>query len=491
MEVTKSSSQDPDYIRFNGQEQVVKLWSYQHGLRLRHLTQVVGRNLQNGSHPEPTPASPLPSMFPRPPATMGYYFTLHSPSSKEPLYSSEVQCTCNPNWLEMQPEDIKPIHLRSLKGVLIRLWFKPEKGIAELKTSWGVHFSGLVPIGSVMPYNYEKYEHNTLVLKVRNFFYTAPGSCIATSEEKSVTLYYGYTLPLSECKRSYTVSSLSRLHSTKRAQRQQEIKCQETHSILEHHGITRNSRASHMSTKVEDCRVKVALLREQLQAEIEHLKTLRLSADNLDNQNQEKVLELLGGYQDLNRQLKRLRGLQEESLGENEKLRYLCSCLRDWRVQLISQLPLIYPITQESNNNYYVCGVHLPDAEKYDSCSDEALSVGLGYVSHILYILAQFLHVPLRYPITPYGSQATITDTTSLQLRETEREFPLFSRGKEREKLHFNYGVFLLNKNIAQMRCYCGILTQDLRPTSSNLSFLVSRLVQTRYCAHIHVYNTI
>lgn len=42
------------------------------------------------------------------------------------------------------------------------------------------------------------------------------------------------------------------------------------------------------SLQVEDYRVKVALLREQLEAEIDQLRALKLSADNLDNQNQEK-----------------------------------------------------------------------------------------------------------------------------------------------------------------------------------------------------------
>lgn len=485
MDATKAVVPEPDRGRFDGHEQVVQLWSYQHGLRLRHLSQVVGRNLQgHGSQPEPTPASPLPSKFPRPPATMGYYFTLHVPSNKEEIYSSEFQCTCNPNWLEMHPENIKPIHLRSLKGVLIRLWFKPNEGHAEVITSWGVHFSGLIPIGNVMPYNYEKYECNTLVMKLRNIFYAAPGSCVYSSAENPLPLYYGYMLPLSETKRSYSVNSLSRLHSTKRAQRQQEIRCQETHTVLEHRGVTRNSRASQLATKVEDCRVKVALLREQLEVEIDQLRALKLSADNLDNQNQEKGIELLGGYQDLHRQLKQLKSLQEVSGGEGDKLRYLSGCLRDWRIQLISQLPLIYPISQDGDGKYCVCGVHLPDAEKYDSSTDVTLSVGLGYVAHILYILAQFLHVPLRYPVKPYGSQATITDTTSLQLRENERQFQLYSRGKEKEKLHFNYGVFLLNKNIAQLRCYCSILTQDLRPTLPNLNYLVARLVQSSCSAN-------
>lgn len=479
MEATSIFAEEADKERFKGTEQVVQLWSYQQALRLRHLSQIVGRNLQgHGNQAEPTPANPLPSKFPRPPTTFGYFFTLHVPTTKEELYSSELQCTCNPNWLEMHPDNINPINVRSLKCILIRLWFKPREGVPVVITSWGVHFSGLIPIGSVMPYTSENYEPNTLILKLRNAFYTAPGCCSYSSTENLRPLHFGYTLPLSETKRSYTVNSLSRLHSTKRAQRQQEIRCQETHSVLEHHGVTRSSRTSQLSTKVEDCRVKVALLREQLEIEIDQLRALKLSADNLENQNQEKGLELLGGYQDLHRQRKYLRSLQEASLSEGEKLRYSCSCLRDWRIQLFSQLPLIYPINQDSNGKFHICGVHLPDAEQYENISDVTLSVGLGYVAHVLYILAQFLNVPLRYPINPYGSQATITDTTSLQLRDSEREFPLFSRGKEKEKLHFNYGVFLLNKNIAQMRWYGGILTQNLRPTLPNLNFFISRLVQ-------------
>lgn len=49
--------------------------------------------------------------------------------------------------------------------------------------------------------------------------------------------------------------------------------------------------------------------------------------------------------------------------------------------------------------------------------------------------------------------------------------FPLFSRGKD--KLQFNYGVYLLNKNVAQLRLYCGLPTQDLRATLPNLAGLL------------------
>ncbi|KAG7172282.1 uncharacterized protein LOC121862146 [Homarus americanus] len=480
MEAAKDLSTDePDCTRLRSQ-QVVQLWTYQHGLRLRHLTQVVGRNLQgHGNCHTPIPACPLPSKRPRPAAISGYYFCIHAPLSKEELYSSELQSSTNPNWLELEPENLKPINLRSMKGVLIKLWFKPERENAQLVTTWGVHFSGLVPIGAVLPYDHKRYKPNTLVFKVRQMFYTAPGSYEFTQPEKSSQpLRFGYSLPLSETKRSYTVNALSRLHSTKRAQRQQELRCQETCEVLELRGVTRTSRSELLATKVEDCRLKVALLREQLEAEIDQLRALKLSADNLDNQNQEKGLELLAGYQGLHRQLVHFRGLQEMANTDSERLRDCCVYLSDWRRQLIAQLPIIYPINQDSEGKVYICGVHLPDAENYDGLNEVTLSVGLGFVAHLIVLLSQLLHLPLRYPIKPNSSFPTITDTTSVQLRDSEREFPLYTRGKERERLHFNYGVFLLNKNIAQMRWYCGLPTQDLRPTLPNLSFLMSKLTQ-------------
>lgn len=45
--------------------------------------------------------------------------------------------------------------------------------------------------------------------------------------------------------------------------------------------------------------------------------------------------------------------------------------------------------------------------------------------------------------------------------------FPLFTKGKDR--MQFTYGVFLLNKNIAQLRWLYNMHTQDLKLTLPNL----------------------
>lgn len=49
--------------------------------------------------------------------------------------------------------------------------------------------------------------------------------------------------------------------------------------------------------------------------------------------------------------------------------------------------------------------------------------------------------------------------------------FPLFTRGKD--KVQFTYAVYLLNKNIAQLRWLLSINTHDLKATLSNLLTLL------------------
>lgn len=61
-------------------------------------------------------------------------------------------------------------------------------------------------------------------------------------------------------------------------------------------------------------------------------------------------------------------------------------------------------------------------------------------------MIAKYLQLPLRYPIIPMCSRSIICDEISQQ---TSSKFPLYSRGVDRTR--FEYGVFLLNKNVEQV----------------------------------------
>ncbi|KAI0232926.1 UV radiation resistance-associated gene protein [Lamellibrachia satsuma] len=159
------------------------------------------------------------------------------------------------------------------------------------------------------------------------------------------------------------------------------------------------------------------------------------------------------------------------------------------RKQLISELSLIYPIIEDREGDHRICGVRLPDSEDFAGQDEIMISVALGYTSHLVAMIAQFLDVPLRYPVTCLGSRSQISDFIIDKLTDKEREFPLHSKGNERlqfnyavylliktlPRFQFNCAVYLLNKDIAQLRFYCGLGTTDLRLTLPNLKTLLGR----------------
>eukprot|EP00066_Takifugu_rubripes_P026003 XP_011615269.1 PREDICTED: UV radiation resistance-associated gene protein-like isoform X2 [Takifugu rubripes] len=59
--------------------------------------------------------------------------------------------------------------------------------------------------------------------------------------------------------------------------------------------------------------------------------------------------------------------------------------------------------------------------------------------------------------------------------------FPLYSRG---ERFHFEYGVYLLNKNIAQLRYQHGLTTPDLQQTLPNLKNFLEHGLMVRCDRH-------
>ena len=143
----------------------------------------------------------------------------------------------------------------------------------------------------------------------------------------------------------------------------------------------------------------------------------------------------------------------------------------------------------------------LPNSDSLTGYDEIQLSTALGHVTHLVQMLSVFLQVPNRYPVTVCSSRSRIIDHASQHEEvDTQRElvssflfsnkifklakfqlfhffksrFPLFAKGKDR--MHFEYAVYLLNKNIAQLRWLCGQSTTDLAATLPNLSSLLQHL---------------
>ncbi|XP_057857017.1 vacuolar protein sorting 38 isoform X6 [Cryptomeria japonica] len=124
----------------------------------------------------------------------------------------------------------------------------------------------------------------------------------------------------------------------------------------------------------------------------------------------------------------------------------------------------------------------------------QSSATALGYVAHIIKLIASYLDIPLRYPLRLGGSRSYIQDYASLvepSINEQEGtlgmdflqkhvvEFPLFSEGQEPTRSA--YAVFLLNKDLDQMLSYLGVPTVGPRHTLPNLKKLIKTIKSEAY----------
>lgn len=54
--------------------------------------------------------------------------------------------------------------------------------------------------------------------------------------------------------------------------------------------------------------------------------------------------------------------------------------------------------------------------------NDTMLAVALGNVAHLVYMMANFLQLPLRYPILVMGSRSSVVDVVTDKLTDKERQ---------------------------------------------------------------------
>ncbi|KAI0638959.1 UV radiation resistance protein and autophagy-related subunit 14-domain-containing protein [Trametes polyzona] len=178
--------------------------------------------------------------------------------------------------------------------------------------------------------------------------------------------------------------------------------------------------------------------------------------------------------------------VEDTILEERVRLASLRSLLPIIRSNLISIVSFIYPIELVSPPDllFTILDVPLPipaaatdpapplSLPAHKEVTEDSVATALGYSAQVVQLLAAYMGHRLVYPVTCVGSRSMIKDGISAMVGP--RNFPLFSKGVDTYR--FEYGVFLLNKDIEMLMTERDLRALDMRHTLPNLKNLLLTL---------------
>lgn len=238
--------------------------------------------------------------------------------------------------------------------------------------------------------------------------------------------------------------------------------------------------------RIELSRIRIGLLQKERERQKKSIDAIRQNYKALIHQMEEKSSSQMDSYYNLSKEKTALQTWMEQFKVDKLTNESWNTVLRQERLTILNSLLDVFPIGDLGGKRPSLRWVCLPPTDEIrESIRDDThISVVIGDVAHFIYVVSRVLDLPLRYPIHLMGSTSFIQDKV-LVIPENEikrdlvlanEKFPLHLRKNSNasEWSKFEYALHLLNKNVAQIRWSCGLVTSDLRPTLHNLHELVS-----------------
>ncbi|EAT81893.1 hypothetical protein SNOG_10499 [Parastagonospora nodorum SN15] len=197
--------------------------------------------------------------------------------------------------------------------------------------------------------------------------------------------------------------------------------------------------------------------RDELQANLQQRREKMQAGRDLQNQVEADLPEQQAKCKEMRELIEKT---QEEITGQ--------------RRRVCEDLLRLYPIEPAPGKSFAftIRGLLLPNSA-FDDVREDVTAAALSYVAQVVSQLSPYLSVILPYPITLHGSTSTIDDplAVSQSNQNNLRTYPLYMKGVVRYR--FEYGVFLLNKNIEILSNALGLRPIDIRQTLPNLKYLL------------------
>lgn len=401
------------------------------------------------------------------------FFSLHVDDHEDPVYISEVaEKAMNPNFRFFDLGSCGPSVTRMDK-LTVRVWAKNEETKSwHYLIEFTVQLRALQFIGKTLGKFRHPLPQNCILFHMTDGIYTSFTDLPVRERMLSDALAPPKEHPDGRVLKTSTYDALMRLSTLddciQDALTTRDRLADEIEIILE-----QNKGAITTVEQVPEAQERLKTVEAAVTAEKRRVEAVRRRRDDLRTNIQHRKDMIEAG--------RKLQGLLENELveqGEKHKeTRELAEKIeediRGQRRRICEDLMAIFPIEPVPGKSllFTIRSFPLPNGE-FDDAREDVTSAALGYVAQIVSLLSPYLSVMLPYPVSVNGSTSTIDDPLAIsENANNPRTFPLFMKGVVRYR--FEYGVFLLNKNIEMLSNSIGLRPPDVRHTLPNLKYLL------------------
>jgi UV radiation resistance-associated gene protein len=393
------------------------------------------------------------------------WFTLHANASSDPIYVSEImERSMNPSFAFFDLDALGPDISRS-DACLLRVWAKRSDG-----TDWVVlvdmslNLRSLQFIGQTLDAFHHPLPENCILMHLSDGIYTsftdmpAEGrvSCIekdAKGESKQTGSSFDALMQLAnldECIQD-ALKERTRLEEDVDELLRQQSPARDRNQAT----LAQRDRVSTARAAVEGMHKQNAQLRRRID-ELRHNLNARRKAVKVAGQSPDAhSVETKELRRDIQRNKSFNQKIAEESHGQMRRVG--------------EALMVVFPIEAIKNKalQFTIRNIHLPNSTFDDTNRDE-IAAAFGFTTQLVQHLSLYLRCGLPYPLEVNSSQSWIEDPISAGLMQ--RRYPLHPTSVAYK---FEYGVFLLNKNIEILMSKAGLRVLDIRHTLPNLKYLL------------------
>ncbi|KIW21588.1 hypothetical protein PV08_02168 [Exophiala spinifera] len=394
------------------------------------------------------------------------WISIHSPDSTEPVYISEViERSMNPSFAFFDLDNTDSQVARSDEGT-IRVWAKASNADEYcLLVELALNLRSLQFIGRTLENFHHPLPQNCVLLHLSDGIYTSftdlPAD-VRSGSDHLIDHKEGSARPGVSFDVLMQLANLDECIQDAinvRTQLEEDI----NKLIADSHLFSVNDEGP-SRLESDEPRAEAALASEQ-----KHLRQLTKRRD----EKQESLTKRRNALSLCREELTKTRKSIEDrtkSCQEIESLLQQTDKDSTGQVRRICEALLtIYPIEPIKGRTlqFTIRGIHLPNSVYNDTNRDE-IAAALGFSAQLVHHLSLYLSVPLPYPIEPYGSSSFISDPISIGL--SQRRYPLHPTTVPYK---FEYGVFLLNKDIEFLMNRAQLRVLDIRHTLPNLKYLL------------------